>query len=377
MIRNRLQTDSELCMYALTVSTLEPKNIKEAMSDHSWIESMQDELHQFERLDVWQLVPRPDGKNIIPNSSWHNHKDKHMFTKMNCVHPTNAMLSWMPTKRLILTIFCVQMKAKILANILKNHPLRFSIAASSSVPWIYLGKFWHTLKEDGSKYRIKFVLDRKELMMTLDDFRSIFQLPQATNNNHECFVVAPKFSEWLEPRSNKESLEVEITTEVQPLNTIEEEDESEEDDYKLKRRENGKEGLIMERQQNQTDVAKMVVDAIKQNYENLQAEITSQINNAITNHIPSQDDLPIWLALKYKFERLYVSNTPCRPSAVLPREQDDHHDDAHPEGENNSYATDDDDELPTEKVSQELVEEISQTIDEAKLHKVVNEMLRQ
>ncbi|GKE32939.1 retrovirus-related pol polyprotein from transposon TNT 1-94, partial [Tanacetum coccineum] len=61
----RLQTDFELCMYALTVSTLEPKNIKEAISDHSWIESMQDEMHQFERLDVWELVPRPDGKNII------------------------------------------------------------------------------------------------------------------------------------------------------------------------------------------------------------------------------------------------------------------------------------------------------------------------
>ncbi|GJY62144.1 retrovirus-related pol polyprotein from transposon TNT 1-94 [Tanacetum coccineum] len=43
----------------------EPKNIKEAMSDHSWIESMQDELHQFKRLDVWELVPRPYGKNII------------------------------------------------------------------------------------------------------------------------------------------------------------------------------------------------------------------------------------------------------------------------------------------------------------------------
>ncbi|GJT46532.1 retrovirus-related pol polyprotein from transposon TNT 1-94 [Tanacetum coccineum] len=65
MTRNRLQTDSELCMYALTVSTLEPKNIKEAMSDHSWIESMQDKLHQFERLYVWELVHRPDRKNII------------------------------------------------------------------------------------------------------------------------------------------------------------------------------------------------------------------------------------------------------------------------------------------------------------------------
>ncbi|GJV93364.1 hypothetical protein Tco_1541177 [Tanacetum coccineum] len=85
-------------------------------------------------------------------------------------------------------------KSKIMANILQNHPLRFSIAASSSVSWIYLGKFWHTLKEDGSKYRLKFVLDRKEITMTLNDFKRIFQLPQATDNNHERFVAAPKFS---------------------------------------------------------------------------------------------------------------------------------------------------------------------------------------
>nr|GEU51591.1 hypothetical protein [Tanacetum cinerariifolium] len=40
-------------------------------------------------------------------------------------------------------------ESKIMANILQNHPLRFSIAASSSVPWIYLGQFWHNLKEAG------------------------------------------------------------------------------------------------------------------------------------------------------------------------------------------------------------------------------------
>ncbi|GKD50785.1 hypothetical protein Tco_1279761, partial [Tanacetum coccineum] len=38
---------------------------------------------------------------------------------------------------------------KILTNIIKNHPLRFSIATSSSVPWIYIAQFWHTLKEEG------------------------------------------------------------------------------------------------------------------------------------------------------------------------------------------------------------------------------------
>ncbi|GJZ79791.1 retrovirus-related pol polyprotein from transposon TNT 1-94 [Tanacetum coccineum] len=52
-------------MYALTVSTIEPKNIKEPKAYHSWIESMQDELNQFERLQVWELVPRPKGKNVI------------------------------------------------------------------------------------------------------------------------------------------------------------------------------------------------------------------------------------------------------------------------------------------------------------------------
>ncbi|GJV11468.1 retrovirus-related pol polyprotein from transposon TNT 1-94 [Tanacetum coccineum] len=58
MTQNRHQTDSELCMYALIVSTLEPKNIKEAMSDHTCIESMQDELHQFERLKVTLLFEK-------------------------------------------------------------------------------------------------------------------------------------------------------------------------------------------------------------------------------------------------------------------------------------------------------------------------------
>ncbi|GJS67259.1 retrovirus-related pol polyprotein from transposon TNT 1-94, partial [Tanacetum coccineum] len=55
----------EVCMYALTVSTIEPKNIKEAMLDHSWIESMQDELNQFKRLNGWELVECPIGRNII------------------------------------------------------------------------------------------------------------------------------------------------------------------------------------------------------------------------------------------------------------------------------------------------------------------------
>nr|GEW66332.1 RNA-directed DNA polymerase, eukaryota, reverse transcriptase zinc-binding domain protein [Tanacetum cinerariifolium] len=46
--RRQLESDGEMCMFALTVSRTEPKNIKEAMADSAWIESMQEELHQFD-----------------------------------------------------------------------------------------------------------------------------------------------------------------------------------------------------------------------------------------------------------------------------------------------------------------------------------------
>ncbi|GJT82336.1 hypothetical protein Tco_1056678, partial [Tanacetum coccineum] len=56
-----------------------------------------------------------------------------------------------------------------------------------------LEQFWHTLKEDGSKYRLTFMLDKKKLSLTLDDFRTIFHLPQANDNNHDSFVPPPSF----------------------------------------------------------------------------------------------------------------------------------------------------------------------------------------
>nr|GFB11964.1 Gag-Pol polyprotein [Tanacetum cinerariifolium] len=67
--RRQLESDGEMCMFALTMSRTEPKNIKEAMADSAWIESMQEELHQFDRLDVWDLVDRPLCTNVI-NLKW-------------------------------------------------------------------------------------------------------------------------------------------------------------------------------------------------------------------------------------------------------------------------------------------------------------------
>ncbi|GJV72992.1 hypothetical protein Tco_1492987 [Tanacetum coccineum] len=217
------------------------------------------------------------------------------------------------------------------------------------------------------------------------------------------------------------------------------------------------EGLILERKTTKEETERLISKAILQEHGRMQVQISSQIQNAIDNAIPSlvdasvrnymsghilhvhpaqvqsssvpeqqhqlylamkadpllqQQDIAIWLVLQMKFEKTHVPHTACRPSAVLIRDQDDPHDDAHLEGENSakrqktskyeayvsgesssgqdnveeldnefdfwtdSYASDDD-EIPTKQVSQDIMEEISLTIDEAKLKKMADEMLRQ
>ncbi|GJY40165.1 hypothetical protein Tco_0427435 [Tanacetum coccineum] len=133
-----------------------------------------------------------------------------------------------------------------------------------------------------------------------------------------------------------------------------------------------------------------------------------------------KQDIAIWLALQMKFERNTVLQTKCRTHAVRPRDQDDPHDDAHLEGENSAnrqktseyeayvsgessfgqvfqeeqapstlgnqeqnddfdFWTDsnasDDDEIPSKQVSQEIMEEVSLIINEAKLRKMADEII--
>ena len=44
---------------------IEPTKVDEALTDDGWILAMQDELNQFKRNDVWDLVPKLEHKNII------------------------------------------------------------------------------------------------------------------------------------------------------------------------------------------------------------------------------------------------------------------------------------------------------------------------
>ncbi|GKA56241.1 retrovirus-related pol polyprotein from transposon TNT 1-94, partial [Tanacetum coccineum] len=42
-----------------------PKNFKSVVAEDCWFQAMQDEIHKFDRLDIWELVPPPDCAMII------------------------------------------------------------------------------------------------------------------------------------------------------------------------------------------------------------------------------------------------------------------------------------------------------------------------
>nr|GEY97757.1 retrovirus-related Pol polyprotein from transposon TNT 1-94 [Tanacetum cinerariifolium] len=67
--RKQLQTDAMWSYFDAFLTSVEPKNFKQAMTEPSWIDAMiepswidamQEEIHKYERLQVWELVSCPD-----------------------------------------------------------------------------------------------------------------------------------------------------------------------------------------------------------------------------------------------------------------------------------------------------------------------------
>ncbi|GJS63129.1 retrovirus-related pol polyprotein from transposon TNT 1-94 [Tanacetum coccineum] len=183
--------------------------------------------------------------------------------------------------------------------------------------------------------------------------------------------------------------EVEITNVVIPVNVNEKEEEITDEVYELKRREKGKIGTygylfehlrakFLSRKSFDTladhlqevmveSLPTMVDKHIKEQVEKqvpeqehgkLQAKISSQIQQAIDINIPSLVDAS-------------VNEREQSPSSSGNQEQVDDYD-----FWTESYASDDD-EIPTKQVSQDIMEEVSLTINEAELKKIADEMLRQ
>ncbi|GJV68869.1 reverse transcriptase domain-containing protein [Tanacetum coccineum] len=59
------QSSSFFCYYDAFLTAVEPKTYKDALTQSCWIKAMQEELNEFERLEVWELVPQPDKVMVI------------------------------------------------------------------------------------------------------------------------------------------------------------------------------------------------------------------------------------------------------------------------------------------------------------------------
>ncbi|GJW02754.1 hypothetical protein Tco_1561610 [Tanacetum coccineum] len=87
-----------MCMFALTMSIVEPENIKDAMADSAWIELMQEELHQFDILQVWELIDKPFGKNAFSDADHAGCIDTCKNTSGGIQFLGDKLVSWMSKK---------------------------------------------------------------------------------------------------------------------------------------------------------------------------------------------------------------------------------------------------------------------------------------
>nr|GEY95695.1 hypothetical protein [Tanacetum cinerariifolium] len=63
--RLQLHEQALFCYYDAFHTSVQPKTYKDALTQSCWIESMQEELNEFECLKVWKLVPWPDKVMVI------------------------------------------------------------------------------------------------------------------------------------------------------------------------------------------------------------------------------------------------------------------------------------------------------------------------
>ncbi|GJR76682.1 retrovirus-related pol polyprotein from transposon TNT 1-94 [Tanacetum coccineum] len=433
MTRQRLHTDSEVCMYALTFSTIEPKNIKEAMADHSWIESMQDELNQFERLQVWELVPRLEGKNEEGIDF------EESFSHVARLEAVRMFIAYAAHKNI--TIFQMDVKTAFL-----NGPLKEEVYVSQPEGFIDLEFLdhvyrlkkalyglkqapcacssispWHIHKSVTLYNRVANGLDECVSMSTpmatekldadlqgtptdqttyrhadhagcKDDCKSTSgglqflggKLISWSSKKQDCTTMSTAEAEYvslsaccapsviaiscnlvqhsktkhidiryhfIKEHVEKGTVEIYfVGTEYQLANLFTKALPKERFKYLVHRIVTAKlqelvyvvEGLILERQKTKEETERLIAKAILQEHGNIQAQISTQIDNAIAIVIPSQVEVSVrnYMSGHILHVHLAQSQTSSVPkqqyqltAAIHLRDQDDPYDDAYPEGE--------------------------------------------
>nr|GEY05797.1 hypothetical protein [Tanacetum cinerariifolium] len=150
--RRHLATDLKMCMFVLTVSTAEPKNIKEAMADSAWIEAMQEELHQFNRLQGSSF-----GLTAFSDADHAECIDSRKSTSGGIQFLGDKLVSWMSKKQNCTAMSSAEAEYMTLsASFSHSNFMQPRIALSYQAhPYSLADMFTKALPEDRFKYIVR------------------------------------------------------------------------------------------------------------------------------------------------------------------------------------------------------------------------------
>jgi hypothetical protein len=74
---------AHFCEHYSFVSFIEPYRVEDALRDPDWVMAMQEELNNFTRNEVWQLVPHPNQNVVGTKWVFRNKQDEHGVVTKN------------------------------------------------------------------------------------------------------------------------------------------------------------------------------------------------------------------------------------------------------------------------------------------------------
>nr|GEX10554.1 integrase, catalytic region, zinc finger, CCHC-type, peptidase aspartic, catalytic [Tanacetum cinerariifolium] len=187
-------------------SPMESKTYKDALTQSCWIEAMQEELNEFERLEVWELVPRPD-KVMVITLKWiykvkldemggilknkarlvargyrqeegidFEENDIDLLLAMDeALVPYAQRLRIGRSNFLLLSdIKSKESTLQLVYDVLCICPFFKAFLVTADVPEIYMQEFWATATVH--HYAIRFKMDNKKHIMNLESFRDMLHI---------------------------------------------------------------------------------------------------------------------------------------------------------------------------------------------------------
>ncbi|GJU61947.1 retrovirus-related pol polyprotein from transposon TNT 1-94 [Tanacetum coccineum] len=112
--RLQLHEQALFCYYDAFLTSVELRNYKDALTQACWIEAMQEELNEFERLEVWEFVPHLD-KVMVITLKWIYKESFALVARLDAIRKFLAFAAHMN-----MTIYQMDVKTAFLNGILRE-----------------------------------------------------------------------------------------------------------------------------------------------------------------------------------------------------------------------------------------------------------------